>query len=101
MFAYTVRCTFQSVDVLDEWIAWLRDEHLRDVAAGGARSAEVFRLDGADLVCEVRYLFDDRTAFDRYERDVAPALRDEGLKHFPLERGLTYARSTGERVASL
>ena len=98
MFTYTVRCTFSDPAVVDEWIAWLRDEHLADVCAAGAVDAEVVRLDGEPLRIEVRYRFADRAAFDRYERDHAPRLREEGLRRFPLERGLSYARRTGEIV---
>ena len=102
MLAYTVRCTFTDPTVADEWIAWLNDEHLADVRAGGAAEAVVIRLDPADganeLTCEVRYHFPSREAFAGYERDHAPRLREEGLQRFPPERGLVYSRSTGEVV---
>lgn len=93
--AYTVRCTFTDANVADEWVAWLRDEHVADVCRGGAESATVVRLDGDPITLEVRYRFPSRDAFDAYERDHAPALRDEGLRRFPLERGLRYERSVG------
>ena len=100
-FAYTVSCTFTDPAVADAWTQWLRDEHLADVCAGGAVAAEVVRLDGTPLRTEVRYRFADRAAFERYEREHAPRLREEGLRKFPLELGLTYSRSTGELVASI
>ena len=96
--AYTVSCTFEDPGVADEWIAWLRQEHLADVLGGGATGAEVIRMDGDPLRCEVRYRFASRADFDRYERDHAPRLRAEGLERFPLERGLSYERSIGEVV---
>jgi hypothetical protein len=102
MFAYTVTCTFDDAAVADEWIAWLRDEHLRDVCEAGALDAQVARMDGEQegkAIVQVRYHFADRDAFARYERDHAPRLREEGLKRFPLEQGLAYTRSTGEIVA--
>lgn len=102
MFSYTVACTFDEAAVADEWIAWLRDEHLRDVCDAGALDAEVTRCDsasGAGTRCEVRYHFESRAAFERYVREHAPRLREEGLKRFPPERGLSYERSTGEVVA--
>lgn len=98
MLAYTVSCTFTDPSVADEWIAWLHDEHLADVLAGGATAAEIVRLDGDTTRCEVRYRFPSREAFATYERDHAPRLRAEGLAKFPLERGLTYERTTGEFV---
>ncbi|MEM7227782.1 MAG: DUF4286 family protein [Planctomycetota bacterium] len=100
MIAYTVRCRFDDPMVGAEWIAWLVREHLADVIAGGAIDATVVQLDGDPLTCEVRYHFPTRAAFDRYERDHAPALREEGLKQFPLERGLHYERSVGEVMAN-
>lgn len=99
MFAYTVACTFDDAGVAEEWVAWLRDEHLADVCAAGALDAEVVRLDGEPPTVEVRYHFADRAAFGRYEAEHAPRLRAEGLARFPLERGLHYRRSTGEVVA--
>ncbi|MFO0830081.1 MAG: DUF4286 family protein [Phycisphaerales bacterium] len=102
-FSYVVHASFDDPRVADEWIAWLRDGHLADVQRGGALSAEVVRLDRADaaatsVACEVRYRFASRDAFDRYLRDVAPALRAEGLAKFPPERGIRYQRTTGDVV---
>ncbi len=82
-----------------EWCRWLRDEHLADVVTAGALRAELICFVD-EKRCEARYVFASREAFDRYERDHAPALRDEGLARFPLARGLTYSRSVGERIAN-
>ena len=98
MIAYTVSCTFNDPAIADEWIGWLRDEHLAEVCAAGALDAEVIRFDGTPVRCEVRYHFASREAFVAYERDHAPRLRAEGLKRFPPERGLQYARSLGDVV---
>ncbi|TVQ54585.1 MAG: DUF4286 family protein [Phycisphaerales bacterium] len=101
-YSYTVTCTFTEAAVADEWIAWLNDEHLRDVCEAGALDAEVIRFEPDPagehqfIVCEVRYHFKDKASFAAYERDHAPRLREEGLKRFPPERGLQYARRTGE-----
>ena len=98
-FAYTVSCTFDDPAVADRWIEWLESEHLADVCAAGAADAEVVRLDGEPLRCEVRYHFASRADFETYERDHASRLRAEGLDRFPLSLGLTYTRTTGEVVA--
>lgn len=103
MFAYTVRATFDDRDVARQWTDWLRDEHLRDVCDAGALDAEVIRIDppadrpagSSGVACEVRYHFADRAAFEQYEREHAPQLREEGMKRFPPERGIGYERSTG------
>lgn len=98
-YSYTVRATFTTAAVREEWINWLREMHLREVCEAGAMDAEVVRLDGETLICEVRYHFESRAAFAAYEKNHAPRLREDGLKRFPPERGVTYARGTGEVVA--
>ncbi len=98
MIAYTVRCAFEDPEVARQWTEWLVSEHLSDVMAAGASAAELVRLDGdpGAVVLEARYRFDSREAFERYEREEAPRLRDEGLRLFPLSLGLSYTRSVGE-----
>ena len=104
MISYTVTCTFKDEAVAEEWIEWLRDEHLAEVRTAGALDAEVVRFDsvqGADesgLRVEVRYHFASRESFARYERDHAPQLRAKGLLRFSHERGLSYERRVGETV---
>jgi len=92
---YAVQAEFDDPAVADEWVAWLRDEHLDDVLAAGALDAEVVRWEGESIHVSVRYLFADRRAFTRYEEEQAPRLRDEGLRRFPPERGIRYARAVG------
>jgi hypothetical protein len=99
-FAYTVRCVIDDPDVAAEWIAWMRDTHLAEVVEAGATSAVLVRLDGEPITCEARYAFESREAWERYDRDRAPALRAKGLEAFPLSRGLRYERTTGEVVAA-
>jgi len=95
-FVYTVRCRFDEMEIVREWLDWLRSEHLADVCTAGALDAEVILLDGEPITCEVRYHFESRAAFADYERDHAPRLREEGLKRYPPDRGVYYERSTGE-----
>lgn len=97
--AYTVSCSFTDPAVAGRWMDWLRDGHLADVVAAGAESAYAVKLDGDPVRCEARYTFADRAAFDRYEREHAPRLREEGLSLFPLDLGLSYSRSVGEIIA--
>lgn len=99
MFLYTVACEFDKVEVAQQWIDWLEREHLADVCKSGALSAAIIRLDGEAIAYQVQYRFPSRAAFEVYERDHAPRLRAEGLKHFPLELGLRYTRTTGEIIA--
>ena len=40
--------------------------------------------------------FNESNTVEAYLRDHAPALRADGLKHFPPESGVTFERRTGE-----
>ncbi len=100
MFVYDVHCFIDDPAVATEWVAWMRAEHLTDVCAAGAASAELSRFDGdGPAHFQTRYHFESRAAFERYEREQAPRLREHGLERFPLTRGLRYERQTAEVVA--
>jgi hypothetical protein len=93
--AYTVSVTLPDESMAREWLRWLREGHIAEVLGGGACRAEVVALDQPPHAFEVRYLFPSREAFDRYEREFAPRLRAEGLRLFPVERGVGYQRTSG------
>lgn len=99
MLHYAVACEFDNAETAQEWVDWLEREHLAEVCQAGALSAEIIRMDGDTIRYEVHYRFRSRAAFDIYEREHAPRLRAQGLRLFPLELGLRYARSTGEVIA--
>jgi hypothetical protein len=98
---YTVAVTFANADLVEPWLRWLRQGHIAEVLAGGATSAEIVALDAPANAFEVRYRFPSREAFQGYERDLAPRLRAEGLRLFPVEKGVQYRRSVGVIQASL
>jgi hypothetical protein len=94
-----VAVTFSDPALAETWLAWLHGEHLAAVLAGGAEHAEVVELDATEgKAFEVRYRFPSQEAFAVYERDHAPALRAEGLRLFPPEKGVAYRRWTGKVV---
>jgi hypothetical protein len=99
--AYTVAVTFPDAVLADEWLRWLAEGHIAEVLAGGATDAEVVAFDSPERSFEVRYHFPSREVFERYERDHAPRLRADGLRRFPVERGITYRRSLGGVVLVL
>jgi len=99
-YRYTVHATFEDDAVAREWLQWLAEGHCDEVLKGGATSVEVVALDGEHIAFEVRYEFPSRGCFDEYEQGHAPRLRAEGLERFPIERGIVYARTTGELVHS-
>ena len=97
-YRYTVRAFFESEDVAEEWLQWLQEGHCRDVMNGGALRAEIIEIDDVSNGFEVRYDFPDRETFEHYERAHAPGLRDEGLRLFPTECGITYERASGSVI---
>lgn len=102
--AYTVRATFTDKAVADRFVAWMVDEHLRDLLNAGAERAEAVRLDaesvGPSPVVECRYVFPDRASYMAYVNEQAPRLRGRGLELFgPKPDGtpvVTYVRTVGE-----
>lgn len=113
---YTVRTTCPSVQVRGRYLAWLSPNHIAQVLAGGATSARIVlplpddrsgqtlagqQAGTVPAIVETQYTFPSRKAFDTYVRIHAPALRADGLKHFPPESGLTYERQVAEIAAEL
>ena len=94
-YRYTVRAFFEDEIVAEEWVRWLQDGHCREVLDGGARRAEILKIEDVGNGFEVRYDFQDKASFEHYERTHAPRLREEGLTRFPTDRGITYERACG------
>lgn len=100
-FSYCVRATLPDASALEEWIDWMKTEHLCEVLAAGALRGAVVRLDGDPPRAEARYEFADRKGYETYLHLHAPRLRARGLERFPWERGVSYERSCGEIVVIL
>lgn len=92
LHSYTVRVRFESAETSQRWVAWMYDEHVEAVLEAGALSCELVQVEAEALVFEARYLFADKTAFQRYEAEQAPRLRQAGLAKFPVESGVRYER---------
>ena len=103
MYRYTVRCEFTKGDqeVIERWLAWLREPHIADVMKGGATASEVVLMSGDPVTYEIRYQFASQADFEKYEAEFAPSLRDEGRSLFPPQQlGMVYSRSDGQVVHS-
>jgi len=102
---YTVCAVLPSVPLRGRFLAWLVPDHVLAVQAGGAESVRVVLPDrpGNETAAtvETQYVFPSRKAFELYLRDHAPALRADGLKHFPPETGISYRRQVAEIAAEL
>jgi uncharacterized NAD(P)/FAD-binding protein YdhS len=96
---YSVTATLPDAQTRDSYVRWLREGHLAAVVAGGALRAELILLDNEGPADPLRvrssYLFPSREAFENYVREHSAALRAEGLKRFPPERGISFERTIG------
>ena len=107
IYSYVVRISIDDPRAFDAYVAWLRDSHVGDVCASGARDADLIVMDvphGEPLVVEAHYRFVSRDAFEKYEREQAPRLRAQGLHELArigLEpgRGVNIQRATGKALA--
>lgn len=101
LIAYTVICQIQNPSRAEQWVRWLEEEHIQDVLNAGAAKAELVQMlsrPHEPLQFEVRYQFATQEAYETYIKDHAPALREEGLKRFPVEDGFTYSRTVGKII---
>ncbi|MDG2185890.1 MAG: DUF4286 family protein [Mariniblastus sp.] len=104
MFIYSIRCEFGGdgtdgdADLVNRWLAWMRATHILEVLRSGALSAELIRIDTERSCFVVNYQFESAITFASYERDHAPRLRNDSLREFPSEVGLSYWRTCGEVV---
>ena len=108
---YTVRTTCPNIQVRGRFLAWLSPNHIIEVMKGGATGARIVLPDRIidpvrgepveSAIVETQYVFPSRKAYDAYIRDHAPALRADGLKHFPPDSGVTSERQVAEIAAEL
>jgi hypothetical protein len=102
---YTVRASCPSLQVRGRFLSWLSPNHVVEVMKGGATAVRIVlpdrEGDAAPAVVETQYVFPSRKALDTYLRDHAPALRADGLKHFPPESGVIFARQIAEIATEL
>lgn len=98
--AYTVTATLPDERVCSAYVEWLQDGHVDAVIGAGAHSAMIVRLEDPPLPIRVqtRYIFSTREALDRYLREHAPGLREDGLRRFGPETGVSFAREIGRVV---
>lgn len=107
IYSYVVRIAIDDPRAFDGFVSWLRDTHVGEVCASGARDADLIVMDvvhGEPLVVEAHYRFVSREAYDKYEREQAPRLRVLGLHElarYGLEpgRGVNIQRATGKALA--
>ena len=97
---YTVTATFSDPAVAQEWEDWMRNGHMQALLDCGAERAELVRWtdspeDGGAIHMTAHYRFPSADVLEKYLRDHAGELREDGLAKFPTSRGIAYARRIG------
>ena len=100
---YTVRASCRDAQQRGRYLAWLSPNHVMELMKAGATGVRIVLPDQVSptdrAVVETQYSFPSRKAYDDYVRIHAPALRADGLKHFPPDCGITYERQVAEIAA--
>ncbi len=98
LVSYVVTATLPDEPLTREYIGWLVDGHIQQVMTGGAIRAEVVRMTdpASPLRVQTRYVFETAAALERYIKELAPALRAEGLAKFGAR--VSFVREVGELV---
>lgn len=73
-------------DSHDEWVRWMRDEHIPDVMATGYfldnRFAKVLADDQGGVTYSIQYTCKSMLDLQEYQRDHAPRLQADHTKRF-------------------
>ena len=89
----------------EEWLNWLKEEHIQEVLSYGAKGASVVKLDndhekGGPATYEIRYMFPDRDSYNTYLNEHAVKLRQKTYATFSPADGFHYHRTSGDIIAS-
>ena len=84
MFVYNITMKVQNA-ILDEWIAWQKEEHIPEIMATRLfsnyhfyRLLEHDDVEGTTFI--IQYFSNTKENYDRYIREHAPGLREKALK---------------------
>lgn len=86
MIIYNVTINIHE-SVHDQWMKWMQEKHISDVLATGkfstARMVKVLvEEDMGGITYSIQYSTDSKETLERYYKEDAPRLRDEGLALF-------------------
>ena len=94
MIAYEITAVV-SEPFISEYERYMKARHIPDVLSTGCfTGASISRGDPGTY--RISYVAGDRTTFDRYIADHAPALRDHFNQHFP--KGVELSRKVWEII---
>ena len=85
MILYNVTINIEE-SVHDQWLHWMQSKHISDVLATGkftsARMVKVLVEEEGSMTYSIQYTADNKENLERYYREDAPRLRQEGLALF-------------------
>ncbi|MGS2741401.1 DUF4286 family protein [Sinomicrobium sp. M5D2P17] len=86
MYIYNVTINIDEA-VHDEWLVWMRDTHIPDMLATGkfsnARMLKVLvEEEMGGVTYSVQYIADSKATLEKYYKEDASRLREEGQKRF-------------------
>lgn len=86
MILYNVTVNVED-DVVDEWLAWMKEKHIPDVLATGQFvDYKIYRLIGEipnnGITYSIQYFARSMKEIDNYLANFATKLRDEHMKKF-------------------
>ena len=86
MIIYNVTINIHG-SVHDQWLAWMQDNHIKDVLATGkfssARMVKVLiEEEMGGTTYSIQYTTENKATLEQYYLEDAPRLRDEGLALF-------------------
>ncbi|GAA4469568.1 DUF4286 family protein [Nemorincola caseinilytica] len=86
MIVYNVTIKVEA-DVADEWVSWMKDEHIADVLSTGlfteCRLCRLLEQDEAEGVTfSAQYTCATLAEYNKYIDVHAPAMREKGFKRF-------------------
>jgi hypothetical protein len=85
MFIYNVTVNIDA-DVHDEWIKWMKSQHVPDVMNTGcfieSKIVKVLHVNDNGETYSFQYTFKDMKDIEKYQRDFAPGLQADVKKHF-------------------
>lgn len=86
MYIYNVTIKVTK-DIVDDWVRWMKEEHMDEVIATGMFDRYHFYeliepLDEEGRTFVAQYVTDRQERYQRYIDEFAPGLREKGYKRF-------------------
>lgn len=85
MILYNVTINIDN-DVHDEWLRWMKEQHIPDVMATGLfienKIARILAEEQGGKAYSIQYLVRDMETYERYQKEFAPKLQAEHSERY-------------------